>query len=477
MPEPVSAPVVRFRPDLRCVAHSGWPAVEGLVPQDHPVRLIWSVVEQIDTTAFEGREHRRRQPPYHPRWLLALWVHASRIGLHTAEALCRQLKTDAALRWLAGGHTPSSPTLKRFRRKGGELFAVANERVLSLAHERGLLDTSELAVDSLRLRADASTSAVRTVRRSKRRLAELQAVDTSGLTEEEQARHTAKLAKHEGALQALADQDRTNLVLSAPGAGLLKFPNGASAPGYRVTAMAAGRRRRFILHVFLTADNCDYGHLERAVIGTRELLDRIEARPDQLLITADPGYHSEADLKFARDNRHWADVLIREGSTTRRSASGKPGYFSREDFDFRSDNTVICPAGRTMIGPRLYKGEELWWRGDDCASCPLKPRCTKSKDDRVVTLRPEFEVARAEMRARMAQPDAAAMYGGRMAIVEPVFASLEDAFRFQRASSRDLVTVQAEVILKVLAHNIGRLLHACTLRAVWLVVGCDDLDY
>lgn len=447
------------------------------MPADHAARRVWSVVELVNTADFEGREHRRRQPPYHPRWLLALWVYASQIGIHTAEALFRHLQTDAALRWLAGGHIPSPATLKRFRQKGGELFATVNERVLALAQERGLLDTSELAVDSLRLRADASTSAVRTVSRSSARLAELRAVAPSDLTSEDRARHDAKVAKHEAALQALADQDRTNLVLTAPGAGLLKFPNGSSAPGYRVTAVAAGRSRRFILHVFLTADNCDYGHLERAVIGTREVLDRLEARPDQLLITADPGYHSEADLRFARNNRSWADILIREASTTKRTAPGKPTFFSREDFDFRKDDTVICPAGRAMIGPRLYKGEELWWRGDNCASCPLKPQCTKSKDDRVVTLRPEFEAARAEMRARMAEPDAAARYGGRMAIIEPVFASLTDASRFQRATSRNHVTVSAEVILKVLAHNIGRLLLARCLRTVWLVVQYDDGDY
>lgn len=470
-------PVVRFRPDLRHTAHGGWPAVDGLVPQNHLARRVWSVVELIDTTAHEGREHRRRQPPYHPQWLLAVWVYASQVGLHTAQALSRQFATDAALRWLAGGHVPSPATLKRFRRKGGDLFAAANERVLQLAQERGQLDTSEMAVDSLRLRADASTASVRTVTRSKRRLGELQAVDREALSPEEQARHDAKVAKHESALQALASEDRTNIVLTAPGAGLLKFPNGASAPGYRVTAVAAGRSRRFILHVFVTADNCDYGHLKRAVIGAREVLDRIDARPDQLLITADPGYHSEADLVFARDNRAWADILIREGSTANRSKSGKPTYFTRDQFDFRDDGNVVCPAGRPMVGPRTTDNGELWWRGDDCKSCSLKPQCTRSKDNRVVTLRPQFEAARAEMRARMAEPDAAAKYGGRMAIVEPVFASLTDAARFQRASSRDPVTVDAEVILKVLAHNIGRLLHARTLRTVWLVVLLQDENY
>jgi hypothetical protein len=87
--------------------------------------------------------------------------------------------TDATLRWLAGGYAVSAPTLKRFRQKGFELFALANEQVLRKAHELSALDCSELAVDSLRVRADTSTAPVRTSARSERRLAELKKHDVS----------------------------------------------------------------------------------------------------------------------------------------------------------------------------------------------------------------------------------------------------------------------------------------------------------
>lgn len=444
--------------------------METLVPKDHLARKVWAVIETVDTTSLEGRQHRRRRPPYHPRWLLALWVFASLTGLHSAEGLARALATDAALRWLAAGYKVSAPTLKRFRQKGFELFALANEQVLRAAHELGALDCSELAVDSLRLRADASTAAVRTTARSEQRLAELKSHDVSMESEAVQAQHSAKVAKHEAALAALATENRTNIVMTAPGAGLLKFPSGASAPGYRVTATAAGRSRRYICHVFLTADNCDYGLLERAVVGTREVLDRLEARPRQLTISADAGYHSEADLRFASENRDWADILIRERSATRRARPSKPTLFTREDFDFRADNTVVCPDGRQMVGPSIRASGEWTWRGDSCRTCAKKPMCTKSKGNRVVTLRPEFERARAEMRARMTQPDAAAKYGGRMAIIEPVFANISDAMAFSRCSSRHPSTVSAEILLKVLSHNVSRLLREPSLRTAWLVV-------
>lgn len=446
-----------------------WPPVDELVPADHLARKVWSVVERIDCGAAEHESPRRRQPPHHPRWLLALWVYASLIGLHHASELAERLKTDAALRWLAGGHTPSAATLKRFRSAQGELFSATNEQVLHLAAEVGVLDVSELAVDSVRIRADASTKVVRTVERSTARLAELSKVDPATLPDAARATHLAKVEKHRAALEACQSAGRTNVVLTAPSAGLMKFPNGGSGPGHRVTATASGRASRFILHVFVDGAAVDYGHLEAAVIGTRDVLERIGHRPKVLQICADPGYHSTSDLAFAAKNRAWTDILIRERAA---SADGKKPspYFERTAFDFRPDNTVICPAKKLMIGPTVRKNGDWTWRGDGCKSCPLRAQCTDSKTNRVVTARPDFEKAREAMRTRMARSDAPKVYGGRMAIIEPVFSSWEDAMHFARSSSRKPTTVTAEIVLKVLAHNIDRLLRRSPQGTVWLVV-------
>jgi transposase len=455
--------------DVRKTPYGGWPAVEDLVPPDHLARRVAELVSRVDCGELQHASPPKRRPPYHPHWMLGVWTYASMIGLHHASEVERASKTDAALRWLAGGRPPSSATLKRFRANHGELFAAANEQVLKLAAKAGLLDHSELAVDSLRLRADASTKAVRTVTRSTARIEELSKVDVEALSVDDRAKHAAKVEKHRAALEACEASGRSNVVLTAPSAGLLKFPNGASAPGHRITATAAGRSSRFILHVFVDAANVDYGHLEAAVVGARDVLDRIGARPDVVKVSADPGYHSEPDLTFAAENRAWADILIRERAAA--SDTTEPTrYFDRSAFDFRPDDTVICPAGRQMIGPGVRKGGEWWWRGDGCSTCELRPKCTGGRGNRVVTARPAFEKARAAMRERMSRPDAAKQYGGRMAIIEPVFSNLVDAMRFARASSRKPTTVTAEVLLKVLAHNLWRISCAQPMRAVWIVV-------
>ena len=159
--------------DVRKTPHGGCPAVEDLVSSDHLARRVAELVSRVDCGELQHASPPKRRPPYHPHWMLGVWTYASMIGLHHATEVERASKTDAALRWLAGRRPPSSATLKRFRANHGELFAAANEQVLKLAAKAGLLDHSELAVDSLRLRADASTMAVRTVTRSTARIEEL----------------------------------------------------------------------------------------------------------------------------------------------------------------------------------------------------------------------------------------------------------------------------------------------------------------
>nr|WP_301340547.1 transposase [Corallococcus exercitus] len=143
----------------------------------------------------------------------------------------------------------------------------------------------------------------------------------------------------------------------------------------------------------------------------------------------------------------------------------------REAFTLQpSQRAVVCPAGRTMRGPvrNAFDACEVYF-GVGCADCPQRARCTRGAC-RKLTVRWEYERLRQAMLQRMSQRGAAARYNQRIATVEPVFASLEHDMRFRRLSSRHPPTVRAEVLLKLLAHNIRRLLTCSRLFCVCLVL-------
>jgi Transposase DDE domain len=301
---------------------------------------------------------------------------------------------------------------------------------------------------------------VRQLKRSKKRLKELAKVDVNKLDEKQREKHVKKVAKHQEGVALCEASNRTNVVVTNELAGLLKFPDGAAAPGHRVTVVAAGIAERLIVGLLVDAASCDYGKLQPAVEDARERLTRVGIPSDQQLrILADAGYRSEADLVFAMENRAAYDILIPDKSAAQKERpSPRKGMFGRDHFQIDDKNNMTCPAGRLMAGPfpQSKKRPRLRYEGIGCSDCALKPKCTKTKR-RALTLSAGLDIARRHMQARMAEPGAAEIYNKRMATIEPVFSLLESVMGFRRATTRKGDNVKAEIALHALALNIRRL--------------------
>lgn len=439
------------------------------VPKDHLVRAVIEMVDQIDVSAIEAKYSSLGRHGYHPKSTLGVWVYASLIGLHHSTEVARALKTDAALRLVARGHTHSGATLRRFRQGNAVLFAAAIDRTLQLAFKAGLLDAKDLSVDSVRLRAHASMNAARTKKRSTERLEQLAQVDPQALPEGARALHAAKVKKHQVAIALCEEKGVANVVLTSPSAALMKFPSGGSAPGHRASVTACGQKRRFILSVLVDGACNDYGKLEPVIRQAKAALVLAGFPEDiKLQAAADAGYWSEEDLAFAAREAAWADLLVAEPESPN-AGPGTGQFFDRSRFSIRPDKTASCPADREMRGPLLAANGRTKWLGVGCPTCPLRPKCTPGLE-RNLTASLSGEAAKEAMRARMAQPGADERYSRRIATVEPVFSSLEDSMAFRRVSSRLPQTVTAEILLKVLAHNVSRLIAARRLRAVFICV-------
>lgn len=457
-------PDPHFKPDTshQLDAILGCPAES--VPVGHLAWAVLEIVEQLDTSSIEAGYSSLGRNGYHPKSTLAVWVYASLIGLHHSTKVARALQTDAAMRLVARGGKHSGATLRRFRQGNAALFAAAIDATLRLARQRGLLDEKDLAVDSVRLRAHASTKAVRTRARSTKRLAELATVDPTKLGEAQRVEHAAKVKKHQEALALCEERGTTSVVLTNPSAALMKFPTGAGLPGHRVTVTAAGQKERFVVAVLVDGATNDYGKLGGAVTAAKDAL-RAAGLPEDvpLQVAADAGYWSESDLAFAAGAREWADVLVADPGTFNGQTAG---HFGREAFTILPDQTATCPAGRAMRGPFDDANGRQKWIGVGCATCDLKPRCTPGRE-RALTV----SMAAEAMRGRLARPGARERYNRRISTVEPIFSAIEDSMGYRRVSSRLPETVKAEILLKVLAHNVSRLVTAKRLRAVYLLVG------
>jgi len=93
--------------------------IESLIGGDHPARVIWSYVEDLDLHELEDRIKARGDRPGHPatspRLLLALWLYATSDGVGSARALERLCESHDVYRWLCGGVSVNYHTLADFR--------------------------------------------------------------------------------------------------------------------------------------------------------------------------------------------------------------------------------------------------------------------------------------------------------------------------------------------------------------------------
>jgi Transposase DDE domain len=103
----------------------------------------------------------------------------------------------------------------------------------------------------------------------------------------------------------------------------------------------------------------------------------------------------------------------------------------------------------------------------DCVPCSQRNRCLRTPE-RTQTRQVAFFKGKAattpashtdKMKRRIDSPEGRALYGGRFAIVEPVFGNLRHNKRLARFTLRGRTKVDAQWKLYCLVHNIEKLAH------------------
>jgi len=225
------------------------------------------------------------------------------------------------------------------------------------------------------------------------------------------------------------------------------------------------------------------------------MVDRTNpVRTAQTLITADAGYHSEANLKglyerqvpaliadnlmrrrderFAGQGKYKAlpDPLYDKGAKARPSTGRK---FKPADFRYEPDtNSCVCPAGKKLYSSgsacktngrmhHKFKGTQR-----DCVPCELRDQCLRHPDRTLVRQvaffgknqhSPHHYTER--MKAAIDSERGRALYGRRIATVEPVFGNLRHNKGLDRFTLRTRPKVNTQWNLYCLVHNIEKLAH------------------
>ena len=341
-------------------------------------------------------------------------------------------------RYFVGSQRPNFRTLNRFRHDHLDLLADYFAALVRHCEELGLIDSSVVALDGTKLRANASgrKHAKHSLQQEiNRRLAH--DVKADELESEEEV--------SEPVAEESAKPSNEGVSVTDPEARLMKTGEGTVRLCYNAQVVVDNRQLIVAADVSNEVNNR---------LSLPPLLEQAERQLGSALeaIVADGGYYSGRNVKYAQERG--LDVYIPSGKNER-------GVFGQEQFEYdRTNDRYRCPNGQWL--KRGYQRRrngviKTTYRSTvrQCRDCPLKAACTRRRC-RCLDVAETF-VCEQELAAKLASPPGQAIYARRRELVEPVFGNLKFNLGFSRFSLRGLAKVRGEFLLICIAHNLKKL--------------------
>lgn len=466
---------------------------------------VHHLVDQLDLSAFDAhyRNDDSGAPAHAPTMLLKAVLLAYSQGMVSSRSIERACRDNVLFIALTGDAKPHFTTIADFVSRSREAIATVFAQVLTLLDGEGLIGREMFAIDGVKLPSNASKH------RSGTRaefLAQAQKMERAATTMLE--RHQANDAgAAEDVRDAKAAERIERLTREATKIRRWLADHPEDRPGSRGKVRKSNRTDnesaklatdKGVIQGYCGVAVVDARHqviVEASAHGTGAeqelLLPVLDAcagqRTATTLITADAGYHSEANL-VALAEKH-IDALIADNAMRRRDERfaeqdkhlakpdplhdktrqpTKPRLFGSEDFIIAPDQSyAICPAGK-----RLHRNGKdctiggyaaIKFRAPEaaCQGCPLrttclrKPETTSSRQVAVLTRKAEPTHSQ-RMRERIDSAWGREQYGRRFATVEPVFGNVRANKRLNRFTLRGQAKVDGQWKLFALVHNIEK---------------------
>lgn len=487
-----------------------------LLPGTFEHALDYLIDHELDLQGFDThyRNDETGAPAYPPpvllKVILAAYAHGV-VGSRGIAALCREHVTFIAL---CGDDPPHFTTIADFVSTRPAEIAQVFAAVVGICDREGLIGREMFAIDGVKLPSAASKRRSGTRADFLRQAAKLEAAahtiltrhratDTRGteppppakaaqriarLTQEA-AQIRAWLAAHpedrrgpKGTIRKSNRTDNESAKL-ATGKGVIQ--------GYTGVAAVDGQHQ-IIVEAQAHGTGSEHELLLPVVTATTP------RRAPATVITADAGYHSEANLRalavsgvhaviadnqmrrrdarFADQARHKAraDPLHDKAAPT---PPTEPTTYQPHDFTYDPvARTCVCPVGKSLYRKGAANvtnglvGAHFRGAKRDCVPCAVRERCLRTPETTAVRNvaffharvgPPTARVApyTAQMRARIDTPEGRALYDQRFGTVEPVFGNLCHNKGLTRFTLRGRTQVDAQWKLFCLVHNIEKLAH------------------
>jgi transposase len=378
--------------------------VRDVLDENHLVFLISAVVEKQDLRAWEEAYSDEGQRAYHPALLLKVLLYGFALGVRASRKIEQRVKEDLGFRYLAGGAEPDHKTICEFLRRHGRRVNDLFTAVLEQLQKAGLGKLGVVALDSTRVKANASRHRVmtedrlreerarkrRAVRKWQRELVTMDSDENPGGMVSQMEQVQRRLAEIPGELETLRKSGLQKMSRTDADSRFLRDPEGGYLLGY--TAEAAVSEEGLVVAARVTQAACDNDSL-------LPLVDEVERRSGQ------------------RPDKVLADA----------------GFYSNQNVEAMEARGVELYIPDSVLAKEMKTGRAV--RGAMHVSHPGLKR----------------------IRQRLRSPAGRKLYERRKGLIEPVFGTLKEHRGMRRFYRRGLAGVNVEFVMMALAFNLTRL--------------------
>ena len=452
------------------------------VSADNPVRLMDAFIDKLDLQKLGFQKtvhHSEGRPPYEPGVLLKLYLYGYLNKIRSSRKLEKECCRNIELQWLLQNLQPNYHTIADFRKlHAGPLQSMFRLYVQFLG-DAGLLGKTTIAVDGSKFKAVNSKKNNYNQKKidkhlqfikdkTDKYLQELDELDKAEnatgtdelkLKKEKITDGLAKLKergiKYDTLQHQLNNTEDKQISTTDPDSRSIIIVKNIVEVAYNVQNVVDDKHH---LIVQTQATNTNDGKaLHKAATQGKQNLQL--QKDETIIVLADKGYHTGAELQQCQDDNMITHVAYKEQPGVKHISQ----EFLSENFVYdKATDSYLCPAGATLTSLGTWhnkKGEAnetsyrfKTYRTNACKGCPLKSKCTKLP--KRIIHRSEYQDAVDINDNNIKQNPQ--YYKRRQAIVEHPFGTIKRHWGFTHTLLKGLKKVNGEMNLIMFCYNFLR---------------------
>jgi transposase len=481
-----------------------------LLPGTFEHALDYLIDHEIDLSGFDARYKNdlTGAAAYPPAMLLKVVLFAYSRGIVSSRGIERACREQVTFIALSGDSTPHFTTFAHFVSTLGEQIVPLFKEVLLICDRQGLIGREMFAIDGVKLPSNAAKSRSGTRADFQRQAGKMEAAakamikrhrqnDTLPTEPDLAAKETLRIERLQREAAQMRDWLKANPADRQGAKGSIRKSNRTDNESAKMAT------NKGVIQGYTGVAAVDDRHqiiVEAQAHGTGSeqalLLPMVAAialhRTADSLITADAGYHSDANITALADQG--IPALIADNGMRKRDERFKdqdkykalpdPLYdkahpkktarhYRPQDFTYDpAAGTCHCPAGKQLYqngsncNHNGYLAVKFQGSQRDCVPCAQRTKCLRSpqtsKTRQVSFFRGKAAGAPSASDIMKQAIDSARgreLYGGRFATVEPVFGNIRHNKGLDRFTLRGQKKVDTQWKLYCMVHNIEKLAH------------------